>query len=451
MSRIKVTAGSGALLRVLGVPFGLAAMVGGMVGAGILRNPGVVAGAVGTEGRMIMLWAIGAVFVGITSLAYVELGSAIPCAGGPYDFVRRAFGPFAGIATGWGAWLVMVVAQAYLAVVVAEFLQRLGIGADLSASVLGIMLLALFWLVNLTGTRLSGASQILFSTVKGLVLIAVVVLLFAEPGRAPDAGSSEIAIGLAGLAVAMKVIVGTYSGWQDIVHFCEEFERPERTLLRSMVLGVAGVAILYLLVNGALLHVLTPAQMARSTLPAADAATLLFGNFGEVALTAFGVLSVSAITNLVQMKSARISFALGRDGILPRAFGTALGNGTPAVALTVNVFLAMLFASTGGYLSLLATTVGLNAALFALVNASAIRLRRTEPDLGRPFRVPFHPLPQIAAILLNFALLTVLIIEDPLHTLLGFMILCLISLGYLAGGRVAHARRSSAASKMAQG
>jgi APA family basic amino acid/polyamine antiporter len=89
---------SGILLRVLGLPFGLAAIVGGMVGAGILRTPGLVAGQVFAPGWIIALWIAGAVLVAITALAYVELGSAMPSAGGPYDFIRRAFGPFPGMA-----------------------------------------------------------------------------------------------------------------------------------------------------------------------------------------------------------------------------------------------------------------------------------------------------------------------------------------------------------------
>lgn len=79
----------GALLRILGVVFGIAAVVGGMVGQGILRQPGIVAGAVHSPGLILLLWTLGALVVAVGAFAYVELGTAIPCAGGPYDFVRR--------------------------------------------------------------------------------------------------------------------------------------------------------------------------------------------------------------------------------------------------------------------------------------------------------------------------------------------------------------------------
>lgn len=427
---------SGTLLRVLGLPFGLAAIVGGMVGAGILRTPGLVAGQLSSPAWILSMWIAGAVLVAITALAYVELGSAIPCAGGPYDFIRRAFGTFAGVAAGWGAWLVMVIAQGYLAIVVGEFLKRMGVWPDASASVLAVAVLTLFWAVNLAGTRVSGASQVMFSAVKGLALLSLVMLLLSHPAARNSTDQNVTVIGVASIVVAMKFILATYSGWQDTVHFCEEFKHPpDRTLARTMAIGIVGVAILYVLINFALLHVMSPASMARSNLPAADAAKLLFGSSGDTIMTAFGVLSVAAITNLVMMKSARIAFALGRDRILPRQYSWTLTNGTPFVALTGNFLASLCFAATGTYETLLAATAGLNFALFILVNAAVIVLRRTEPTLPRPFRVPFHPVPEIIAIAVNGALLVGLIREEPLYTLLGFAVLLIIAIIYVLRGR----------------
>src|SRR5918993_5069808 len=90
------------LLRVLGVVFGVAVVIGGMVGQGILRTPGIVANAVHSPESIVLLWIVGAGLVAISAFAYVELGTAIPRAGGPYDFVRHAFGPLPGVIAGWG-------------------------------------------------------------------------------------------------------------------------------------------------------------------------------------------------------------------------------------------------------------------------------------------------------------------------------------------------------------
>jgi basic amino acid/polyamine antiporter, APA family len=433
------------LLRVLGLVFGVAVVVGGMVGQGILRTPGIVANAVRSPESIVVLWIVGAGLVAISAFAYVELGTAIPRAGGPYDFVRRAAGPLAGVIAGWGVWFVLVTLEAFLAIVVAEFLHRVGVLPGVGSSVLAVGVLALFWLVNWTGTRISGGSQVAFSALKGAALIALVILLFAQPTAQQPAVTPGVAIGLTGIVVAMRAIINTYDGWQEIVLFGEEVERPERTLPRAMATGILSVAVIYVLVNMALLHVLSPADMATSTLPAADAVKLALGPTGDLALTLFGVVSVGAITNLAVMKSARIAFALAREGHLPAKLSEVASAGTPRSALTVSSILAAAFAATGTYDTVVAMNVAMTVTLVVVVNLAAVRLRSTEPDLPRPFRIPLYPLPAIAAIALNLALLAALVFEDPVHSLGGIAILAVIGAVYATVHRIRGREQTPAA------
>ena len=432
----------GSLLRVLGVAFGIAAVVGGMVGQGILRTPGIIAGAVHSPELILALWAAGAVLAAISAFAYVELATAIPCAGGTYEYARRAFGPLAGVVAGWGAWLILITLEAFLAIVVAEFLLRLGVLSEFHPSVLAVGVLIIFWGLNWTSTRIAGDSQIIFSAFKGAALIALIVLLFAHPGASGPSQSAEVAapVGIAALAIAMRNIINTYNGWDEVVYFSEEMKTPERTLPRAIGGGIAGVAILYLLINLALLHVLSPAQMAGSKLVAADAVQLVLGATGEVAMTIFAVISVAAITNLAMMKSARIGFALARAGQLPSKLGQVAISGIPRWALSVSTLLAMAFAATGTYETVVAMNVAVGLGLTIAVNFAVIRLRRTEPDLPRPFRMPWFPLPPILAIGLNAALLAALIYEDPGHSLAGLAALACIGAGYAAFGSRAFAQ-----------
>ena len=420
------------LLRVLGLIFGVAVVVGGMVGQGILRTPGIVASVVHSPEAILLLWIVGGGLVAISAFAYVELGTAIPRAGGPYDFLRHAFGPLAGFIAGWGQWFVLVTQEAFLAIVVAEFLHRVGVWPRVGTSPLAVGILAVFWLVNWTGTRISGGSQIAFSAIKGAALIALVVLLFAQPAAQQPAVTPAEGIGLPGIVVAMRAIINTYDGWQEFVLFGEEVERPERTLPRAMATGILSVAVLYVLVNMALLHVLPPADMANSTLPAADAMKLALGPTGDLALTLFGVVSVAAITNLTVMKSARITFALARAGHLPAKLSDVASTGTPRSALTVSSVLAAGFAATGTYATVVAANVAMTVALAVVVNMAAVRLRSREPNLPRPFRIPIYPLPAVAAVGLNLALLAALVAEDPMHSVGGFAFLAVIGAVYAA-------------------
>ena len=412
--------------------FGIAAVVGGMVGQGILRTPGIIAGAVHSPELILALWGMGAVLAAISAFAYVELATAIPCAGGTYDFVRRAFGPLAGVVAGWGAWLILVTLEAFLAIVVAEFLSRLGVLSEFHPSAVAVGVLIIFWGLNWTSTRIAGDSQILFSAFKGAALIALIVLLFAHPGGPRPHAGAELAgpIGIAALAIAMRNIINTYNGWDEVVYFSEEIKTPERTLPRAIAGGIGGVAILYLLVNIAVLHVLSPDQMAGSKLVAADAVKLVLGSAGDIAMTIFAVISVAAITNLAMMKSARISFALGRAGQLPSKLGQVATTGIPRWALSVSTVLAMAFAATGTYETVVAMNVAVGLVLTIAVNFAAIWLRRSEPNLPRPFRIPWFPIPPMLAILLNAALLAALIYEDAKHSLAGLVALACIGVGY---------------------
>jgi APA family basic amino acid/polyamine antiporter len=323
---------------------------------------------------------------------------------------------------------------AFLSIVVAEFLHRLGVLQGIAPPMLAMAVLVIFWAVNWTGTRIAGDSQIGFSALKGTALIGLVVLLFAQPGVETNAAqpSAQLSgtIGIAAIAIAMRAIINTYDGWQDVVYFSEEMEDPGRTLPRSMALGVGSVVVLYLLVNLALLHVLSPAQMAASALPAADAAKVALGPSGDVALTIFAVLSVAAITNVTIMKTARIAYALARAGQLPQQLSQVSASGTPRIALTVSTLLAALFAATGTYETVVAMNVAVGVAIVILVNVAAVSLRRQEPDLPRPFRIPLYPVPILIAVAVNLTLLAALIYEDPLHSLAGFAFLIAIALVY---------------------
>lgn len=414
------------LLRILGGIFGAAVVVGSMVGQGILRTPGIIAGAVHSPGLILLLWLIGGGLAAISALAYVELGAAIPCAGGPYDFVRHAFGPLAGIVAGWAAWFVLLTAQAFFAIVVAEFLQHLGVLPQAGTPVLAAGALALFSLLNWTGTRISGDSQVIFSALKGAALVALVAVLLAHPTTGRISSDTAQTVGLAGFAIAMRAIYNTYDGWTDIVYFGEEIETPARNLPRAMAGGIASVTLIYLLVNVALLHVLSPAAMAGSKLPAADAAKMVFGANGDLMIALLGLLSVSAILNLNIMKSARVGFALARGGYLPAKLNEVASSGTPRAALIAGTLVALTFAATGSYLTVVAMNVVVSAALVAVVNLAGIRLRTKEPKLPRPFRMPLFPFPPIIAIIVNLALVAALIFEDPAHSFEGFALLGII-------------------------
>ncbi|MFM5931368.1 MAG: APC family permease [Novosphingobium sp.] len=432
---------AGHLLRVLGVAFGLAAVVGSMVGQGILRTPGMVAGAVQSPLWMTVCWVLGGLFAAAGAFAYIEMGAAMPSAGGPSDYAERAFGKTGGAMTGWGLFVAMIASASAVNYVIGEFVVRLGVLPGMDPAIPALAALAVFCLVNLSGTRATGTIQIVFSAVKGAVLIVIMIALFMHRGDPqPSAGSSALSpvaapLTLAGLAMAMRLIVSTYNGWQDIAVYCEELERPERSLPRSLFGGLAAVTVLYVLFNLALLNVLTPAQMAASNLPAADAIAVLIGPAAGQALTLFGVFSVCAITSLMVMSSTRVAFSLARKGLLPAQLADVAPNGTPRKALALVALVMAAFIATGTYDSLSSTSTTIYQVIVVTVLIAAASLRRTAPDMPRPYRMPLYPLTMIVALAVNGALLVAFIYDDPFHALLGVGIVAAMTIGWFLIGR----------------
>ena len=142
-----------------------------------------------------------------------------------------------------------------------------------------------------------------------------------------------------------------------------------------------------------------------------------------------------AICNLVMMLVARIGFGMARDRVLPQAMSQVSAGGTPQIAMSVAAALAIAAALSGTYETLIAITVPLTVAMIGAVDLAAIWLRRREPQLERPFRMPLFPLPALVGLLLNTALVVAMAVDDPLHTALGIGAAAVLGVGYALDGR----------------
>src|SRR3989442_1358607 len=196
----------------------------------------------------------------------------------------------------------------------------------------------------------------------------------SSPGPAPPPS-------LVGVVVALRAVVITYGGWQSALYFTEEDCDPNRNLPRSMIAGVASVIVVYLLVNLALLSVLPVPDLARSTLPAADAAQILMGSHGRPIITVLSLVSLPPLLNAIMMIGTRILFAMGRDGLLWRRTAEVTAGGAPVVATVVTTAVAVVLIVTGTFQKLVAI-----ASFFLVLNYSGFLLSPVRPlprEVGR--------------------------------------------------------------------
>jgi APA family basic amino acid/polyamine antiporter len=430
-----MAAKAGGLLRILGVAFGLAVIVGSTLGIGILRTPGLVAGQLASPPRILAVWLIGGLYTLIGAVCLTELGTMLPQAGGYYVYARRAFGDIVGFAVGWSDWITYCAVLGYVTIAMGEFTAVLIPSLSPAVKLVAVAVLVFFAALQWAGLRLSSRFQEVTTAIKFLAFLALVTACFAHAGSSPSPSSAaDQATGLpgapsmAGLVVALQSVVITYGGWQSALYFTEEDRDPRRNLPRSMIGGVLSVLVIYLLVNLALLSVLPVADLARSTLPAADAAKVIFGGRGAQIITLLSLVSLPPLVNAIMMIGTRILFAMGRDRLLWAAAGGVNERGAPVVATVVTTAVAAVLIGSGTFQTLVAVASFFLAVNYCVSCLALITLRQREPSMERPFRAWGYP--WSVGIVLAGA------VAFLIGVLLGDTRTALIAIGLLAAGLV---------------
>jgi len=399
----------GELLHILGVSFGVAVAVGAMIGAGILRAPSLIAREVPDARLILALWTVALVHAALEANVVAELGTAMPRAGGPYVFVHRAFGDVGGLAVGWTMWMQRLASTAALSVAFADFLAMLWPAAQRALPAVAVAMQVAMFGANFAGLREGRAIQEITSLLKALALAAFCVAAFAivAPLRATASPIPHMSllVGWAGLVAAYQLIVGAYSGWYEPAFFSEECKAPGRSLPRAMAIGLLLTAILYIAINGALLHALGVAGIAASSLPFTPVLARIGGSFAATAVAVFAMLSVASCTNAGIMSAPRVLLALSRDRLLPPIFQRVNAGGSPTVAIAATAVGAIAVALTGSFSLAFGLIATLQSASFILVILALFVLRRREPGLARPYRVILYPWAPLLALVIDMALL----------------------------------------------
>jgi APA family basic amino acid/polyamine antiporter len=380
------------LRRILGIGFGLAVIVGSILGIGILRTPGLVAAQLHRPSTILLVWIVGGLYTLLGAACLAELGTMLPQAGGYYVYARRAFGNTVGFAVGWTDWLTYCSVLGYVSIAIGEFAGVLLPFLSPWVKLVAILALVAFVVLQWMGLRVSSRFQEVTTALKFVAFLVLVVVCFL-PSASVASGSAEAMAPatLVGVVVALQSVAITYGGWQSAMYFTEEDRDPGRNLPRSMIGGVVSVTIVYVLVNVALLQVLPIPDLARSTLPATDAAQRVLGSAGGQLITVLSLVSLPPLLNAIMMIGTRILFAMGRDGLLWRRTALVNEGGTPGVATLVTTAVAVALIATGTFQKLVAVASFFLAANYCVCCLALIVLRRREPALARPFRAWGYP------------------------------------------------------------
>jgi len=405
--------------------------VGAIIGTGIFVVIGKGAGIAGPG--VILSFVLAAVACTFSALSYAELASSIPVSGSAYTYSYATMGEVVAWIIGWDLILEYGVSVAAVAVgwggnvnafLDAAFGVKLPDAISTSPSDGGVFNLPAVFIVLaimlllVRGVRESAGANLVMVCVKLVVLTFFIIVAFVN--FKADNLQPFMPNGFHSVTAAAAIIFFAYIGFDAVSTGSEEARDPAKTLPFAVIGSLLICTLFYILTAVGALGIATPAQMEGSDAPLATALDEGAGISWAAWILALGALiAITSVVLVIFYGQTRIFFAMARDGLLPERMAQVHPRfGTPAkltVGLGVLIALLAAFVPLGAIVELV--NIGTLFA-FVLVNIGVIVLRRTRPDMPRPYRVPFSPVFP----LLGVAFAVYLMSDLPLATWIRFVI-----------------------------
>jgi APA family basic amino acid/polyamine antiporter len=422
----------GRLLRVLGVGFGLAVIIGNTIGAGIFRTPGVVAAQLPDAWLFFSVWILGGLYALLGALSIAELGAMLPRSGGQYVFARYALGEYAGFIVGWSDWISTCGTTAAVALVIGEFTGALFSALEGQAVAIASSVAIVFALLQWRGVLWGSRVQNLTSFIKTLAFIALVAACFLfgvrgteDVATTPATVTLPAGVGLlAAIVISLQSVIYTYDGWAGVVYFSEEVHDPGRDIPRALFGGLLLIIGIYLLVNLALLYVLPVTMIAGREFAAGLAAQMVFGAHGDVIFRTLTILSMLSCINAYHLMATRVLYAMSRDGLFSKFTARVNEGGTPTLALFMSAAISVLFIVYGKKFETVITVLAFFfVANYTISFISVFVLRRREPLKPRPYRAWGYPWTTALALLGSVAFLIGAVASDTRNSIYALLLL----------------------------
>ena len=424
------------LSRELGLIAAIACGVGSVIGSGIFKKPGLMATQLGSPELLILVWVVAGVLTLFGALSIAEISGMFRDPGGQYIYFNKGYNRFVGYLYGWAVFVVIQTGS--IASIAYVFSDSLGtfvtlprlpaaweqwsipipyIGQMTPLKFIGLKLCTIALVtfltgINYLGVKLGSTIQIVFSTMKVTIILAIVVLAFTLghgsignlTQSAPDFGSGAAGSSSVFLMVimAMAGAFWAYDGWINVTYMSGEIKNVQRNLPRAMAVAVMIVIAAYVLINLAYLTVIPVGEMAQryraaeasggSYIVAIDVANRFLGTWGGAMIAVAIMISTFGAVNGTTMMSARVYFAMAREGLFFRRLGDVHPRfHTPGKSLIVQAIWTSVLVLSGNFDQLTDMLIFVSWIFYALAAASVFTLRRRMPDAPRPYKVWGYP------------------------------------------------------------
>lgn len=433
-------------------------VAGSMIGSGIFIVSADITSYVGSAGWLMMVWLITGFMTLTAALSYGELSAMFPKAGGQYVYLKEAYNPLISFLYGWSFFTVIQTATiaavgvafakftAYLIPSLSEDLVAVDLGfIQISpAQLLAILVIVLLTYINSRGVKSGKSIQTVFTLAKLLSLFGLIVfgLIYLDKdiwnsnwenawdlkpiGTAGTSTSLEYTTiaALGAIAAAMVGSIFSSDSWHNVTFVAGEIKNPKRNVGLSLALGTIVVTILYILTNIMYTGVLSLQDIAGAEKQrvAVTASQAIFGASGTVIIALMIMVSTFGCNNGLIMAGARVYYSMARDGLFFSKVGKLNKHAVPAFGLWIQCIFASIWCLSGKYGDLLDMISFVVVMFYMLTIAGIFILRRTQPQVERPYKAFGYPILPILYIVMGLAFCILLIIFKPKFTWPGLLI-----------------------------
>ena len=423
------------LKKTLGLSAALSTVIGVVIGSGVFFKPQAIYTATnGGPGLGMIAWVLAGIMTITAGLTAAEVSAAIPKTGGMMVYIEEIYGKKLGFLTGWMQSVLFFPAT--IAAISVMFGQQAAIllGNESLVIPMTVGVILLIGVLNTFGSKTSGAIQTVSTVCKLIPLVLIIVFGFIKGGGNNPIVQPLVAEGISPTGVIGQLLVAilfAYDGWINVGAIAGEMKDPGKDLPKAIIGGLSLVMGVYVVINLAYLWVLPASELAKYASPASAVAEVLFGSIGGKIINVGILVSVFGCINGYLLTGPRITYTLGKQKTIPVIFGKLNKNDVPANATLLMAVLSALYALSGQFNLLSDLAMFAVWSFYVLTFIGVMKLRKTHPNLNRPYKVPLYPIIPLIAIFSGlFVVLNQLLFAGAKSTMmsLGGVVITLIGL-----------------------
>ncbi|WP_163654910.1 APC family permease [Listeria sp. PSOL-1] len=417
------------LKKEIGFFTALTVVIGTVIGSGVFFKPEAVYSATGTAGLGLLAWVLGGLITICGGLTAAELSAAIPQTGGMMIYLRKTYGKLISFLLGWAQTVIYVPANiAALSIIFATQIANLFGTSDGIIIPVAISVATFLMLINFLGAKVAGSFQAVTTICKLVPLILIIIFGLFHSGdvafRLFPMSTADHPF-LTSLGSGLVATMFAYDGWIHVGNIAGEMKNPKRDLPKAIVFGLTAVMIVYLVINVAYLFVMPAAALAATATPASDVANIIFGSIGGKFITIGILISVFGTINGYSMTGTRIPYAMALENQLPfsnwfkkLSKHTAVPYNAGIIVLIISII--MIF--SGQFNQLTDMLIFVIWIFYTLTFIAVLVLRKQQPDLARPYKVPLYPVIPFIAIFGGTFIVFNTLFTQPYNAGLGLLL-----------------------------